>query len=36
MNSCAAGLSVAAGRAAAISAMPVSSRLAELFYEPSG
>ena len=36
MNSCAAGPSVAAGRADAISAIPVSSRSADLFYEPSG
>jgi hypothetical protein len=34
MNSCVVGSSVAVGRADAISATPVSSRLAERFYEP--
>jgi hypothetical protein len=35
MNSCVAGLNVAVGRAGTISAMPVSSRFAELLYDPN-
>jgi hypothetical protein len=35
MNSFVADPNVAVGQAGAISAMPVSSRSAELFYEPS-
>jgi hypothetical protein len=35
MNSCVAGPSVAVGRAGAISAIPVSSKLAERLYKPS-
>ena len=35
MNSCVAGLSVAAGHAAVISVTPVSLRSVKPFYEPS-